>query len=195
MARRTGSPCRCSSARRRSASSRRRSTLQPGRGADGAFRDAAPRLSRRGYFGIYAPELRAILERRWQRLVDLQRRQCSASCATPSTSARRLVKQLRAWRRGREERAGPQPVQGGRRERAARRPGRLARTTSTAPPSRAAGIALAVPGIRPTRSIRSAAPAPFTAGLCALDLLFNCGPASRQVLLGESERAAALPLD
>jgi hypothetical protein len=141
-----------------------------------------------GFFGRYAPELRALLEREWQRLVDLDEHTLdflrdAFAIRTPLVRSSELG------------------VQGAKSELV------LNLCKAVGASALLVGLggsrhyldraAFAEAGIQlqmqqfthPVYRQRGGA---FNAGLSALDLLFNCGPASRAILLGnESEMRLA----
>lgn len=135
-----------------------------------------------GYFGMYATELRAILDCEWRRLVDLNEHTLgflrnALDIRTP------LVKSSELGAQGAKSElvlnlckaVGASALLvglGGSRQ-------YLDRAAFAE-----AGIQLQMQEFtHPVYPQRGAGA--FTAGLSAIDLLFHCGPASRQVLLGE----------
>jgi hypothetical protein len=145
---------------------------------------------RAGYFGTYAPALQAIYDRRWERLVDL-------NCATLE-----MLREAFAIRTP-VVRSSTLGVAGAKAELI------LNICRATGADTLLAGMggsrgyldveAFARAGVRVAWHefnhpvYPQGGPQPFIPGLSALDLLFNCGPESRDLLLGEagSRQAAA----
>ncbi len=145
---------------------------------------------RAGYFGTYAPALQAIYDRRWERLVDLNRATLQMLC--DAFAIRTPV-----------VRSSALGVAGAKAELI------LNICRATGADTLLAGMggsrgyldveAFARAGVRVAWHefnhpvYAQGGPQPFIPGLSALDLLFNCRPESRDLLLGEagSRQAAA----
>ena len=137
-----------------------------------------------GFFGTYATDLRAIYEREWERLADLNA--CTLEFMRDALDIRTpLVKSSELG------------VEGAKSELVLNLCQAVGASTllvglggSRNYLDRAAFAAAGI-GLRMQAFTHPAYPqrggSPFTAGLSALDLLFNCGPHSRQILLGSSE--------